>query len=137
VAARLSRRLRDCRLCGGRSRAEQGTIEDICETYSLTRSIAQQHRNKVQHQAARIMRTLLEHPRRARLFSIACGSCPDLRQVAAHLPFLLGEVWLNDSDPEALTFSAPALAAVCDRMHLRPRQRHQSRAQDRAARPHL
>src|SRR5436190_236258 len=87
-------------LCGGRSRAEQGTIEDICERYSLTRSIAQQHRNKVQHQAARIMRTLLEKPRAARVFSIACGSCPDLRRIATHLPSLLGELWLNDSDPE-------------------------------------
>ncbi len=107
-------------LCGGRSRAEEGTIEDICETYSLTRSIAQQHRNKVQHQAARIMRTLLEHPRTARVFSIACGSCPDLRQIAPHLPSLLAELWLNDSDPEALTFSARALAAMRDRIHLRP-----------------
>ena len=107
-------------LCGGRSRAEQGTIEDICETYSLTRSIAQQHRNKVQHQAARIMRTLLARPGTARIFSVACGSCPDLRQIAAHLPSLLGELWLNDSDPEALTFSARALAPVRDRIHLRP-----------------
>src|SRR5205085_5021034 len=49
-------------LCHGRSHAESGTIQDICETYSLTRSIAQQHRNKVQHQAARIMRTLLDKP---------------------------------------------------------------------------
>jgi SAM-dependent methyltransferase len=107
-------------LCSGRSRADGGTIEDICETYSLTRSIAQQHRNKVQHQAARIMRTLLEHPGTARVFSIACGSCPDLRQIAAHLPSLLGELWLNDSDPEALTFSARALARVHGRVHLRP-----------------
>ncbi|MEK6372589.1 MAG: class I SAM-dependent methyltransferase [Acidobacteriota bacterium] len=107
-------------LCDGRSRAEQGTIEDICETYSLTRSIAQQHRNKVQHQAARIMRTLLASPGTARVFSVACGSCPDFRQIAAHLPSLLGELWLNDSDPEALMFSARALAAIHDRTHLRP-----------------
>src|SRR5437763_308443 len=107
-------------LCHGRSRAEQGTIEDICETYSLTRSIAQQHRNKVGHQAARIMRTLLDKPGTARVFSIACGSCPDLRRIAAHLPSLLGELWLNDNDSEALTFSARALQQVHGRVHLRP-----------------
>ena len=107
-------------LCHGRSRAERGTIEDICETYSLTRAIAQQHRNKVQHQAARIMRTLLEKPGTARVFSIACGSCPDLRQIGAHLPSLLGELWLNDSDDDALMSSARALQHVHSRTHLRP-----------------
>ena len=107
-------------LCDGRSRAAAGTMEDICETYSLTRAIAQQHRNKVQHQAARIIRTLLDKPGRARVFSVACGSCPDLRSIAAHLPSLAGELWLNDSDNAALMFSARALAAVRDRMHLRP-----------------
>lgn len=107
-------------LCAGRSRAERGTIEDVCETYSLTRSIAQQHRNKVQHQAARILRTLLANPQSSRIFSIACGSCPDFRQIAAHLPALLGELWLNDSDSEALMFSAKALGTVRDRIHLRP-----------------
>jgi SAM-dependent methyltransferase len=107
-------------LCHGRSRAEQGTIQDICETYSLTRAIAQQHRNKVQHQAARVMRTLLDKAGAARVFSIACGSCPDFRQIAAHLPSLLGELWLNDSDDDALMFSARALQHVHGRVHLRP-----------------
>lgn len=107
-------------LCGGRSRAARGTIAEICETYSLTRSIAQQHRNKVQHQAARIMRTLLERPGAARVFSVACGSCPDFRRIAAHLPSLLGELWLNDSDSDALMFSARALQPIRDRLHLRP-----------------
>ena len=107
-------------LCHGRSRAEQGTIHDICETYSLTRAIAQQHRNKVQHQAVRVMRTLLDKPGTARIFSIACGSCPDFRRIAAHLPSLLGALWLNDSDNDALTFSARALHHVHGRVHLRP-----------------
>ena len=106
-------------LCDGCSRAEQGTIEDICERYSLTRAIAQQHRNKVAHQAAHVMRTLLDKPGTARVFSIACGSCPDFRRIAAHLS-LLGELWLNDSDSDALTFSARALQQIHGRIHLRP-----------------
>src|SRR6185369_14241656 len=65
-------------------------------------------------------RTLLEHPGTARVFSVACGSCPDLRRIAAHLPSLVGELWLNDSDNDALMFSARALAGVRPWMHLRP-----------------
>lgn len=107
-------------LCSARNRAEEGTLQWFCESYALSRSIAQQHRNKVQHQSARIMRTLLEHPGTARVLSIACGSCPDLRNISAHLPTLLGELWLNDNDADALAFSARSLAAIRDRSHYRP-----------------
>src|SRR5205085_2270247 len=74
----------------------------------------------VVHQPARIMRTLLEHPGTARILSVACGSCPDLRNIAAHLPTLLGELWLNDNDVDALSFSARALGTIRDRSHFRP-----------------
>ena len=66
------------------------------------------------------MRTLLEHPGTARILSVACGSCPDLRNIAAHLPTLLGELWLNDNDVDALSFSARALGTIRDRSHFRP-----------------
>jgi SAM-dependent methyltransferase len=102
-------------LCRGPMGNLPQTIAEICENYSLTRSVAQQHRNKVQHQAGRIMRTLLERPGTARIFSIACGSCPDLRSIAPHLPALLGEIWLNDGDADALDFSMRALAPISGR----------------------
>jgi SAM-dependent methyltransferase len=66
------------------------------------------------------MRTLLERPGTARIFSIACGSCPDLRSIVAHLPALLGELWLNDGDPDALDFSMRTLASVRDRCQIHP-----------------
>lgn len=90
-----------------------------CETYSLNRSIAQQHRNKVHHQAARIMRTLLANPGRSRIASIACGSCPDLRLIADQLPSLAGELWLSDMDAGAIEFSRKSLDAVEDRCQFR------------------
>ena len=102
-------------LCRGSRDVPAQTIAEICEQYSLTRSVAQQHRNKVQHQAARIMRTMLERPGTARIFSIACGSCPDFRSIALHLPALLGELWLNDGDADALDFSLRALEPVRSR----------------------
>ncbi|HEX3069307.1 MAG TPA: class I SAM-dependent methyltransferase [Thermoanaerobaculia bacterium] len=102
-------------LCRGTRDVPAQTIAGICEQYSLTRSVAQQHRNKVQHQAARIMRTMLERPGKARIFSIACGSCPDFRSIAPHLPALLGELWLNDGDAGALDFSLRALEPIRSR----------------------
>lgn len=107
-------------LCSGLSTARPGTIEDMCERYSLNRAIAQQHRNKVQHQSARILQTLIERPRQSRIFSIASGSCPDFRAIAAHLPALAGEIWLNDSDAGAIEFSSKALFEIRDRLQFRP-----------------
>jgi extracellular factor (EF) 3-hydroxypalmitic acid methyl ester biosynthesis protein len=105
-------------LIDGTNRAE-GRIARSCEAYALSRSIAQQHRNKVHHQAARLMRTLRSNPGRTRIASIACGSCPDLRLIADQLPPLIGELWLNDLDADALAFSHRALQPVADRCHFR------------------
>lgn len=101
------------------SNRAEGTMARSCEAYALSRSIAQQHRNKVHHQAQRLLQTLLSNPGRTRIASIACGSCPDLRRLAVHLPALAGELWLNDLDADALAFSRSALHAVEDRCHFR------------------
>jgi len=106
-------------LCDGINRAEVGTIERACEAYALSRSIAQQHRNKVQHQASRILRTMLANPRQTRIASLACGSCPDLRSILDQLPSLAGELWLNDADAGALEFSARELRPIYERCHFR------------------
>src|ERR1051326_2336193 len=83
-------------LCSGANRATEGTIEHACEAYALSRSIAQQHRNKVQHQASRILRTMIANPRQTRIASLACGGCPDFRRMLEQLPSLAGDLWLND-----------------------------------------
>jgi len=102
----------------GANRAE-GRIARSCEAYALSRSIAQQHRNKIQHQASRLMRTMLTSPGRTRIASIACGSCPDLRLILDHIPSLVGDVWLNDIDNDALAFSRKALARIAGHCHFR------------------
>ena len=84
-------------ICSGINRAPIGTIEHCCEQYALTRGIAQQHRNKVQLQAARIVETMTAKPRASRILSLACGSCPDLRAIP-NLADIAGEIWLNDAD---------------------------------------
>lgn len=105
-------------LVSGRNRAV-GALARSCEAYALSRSIAQQHRNKVQHQASRILRTMLSNPGKTRIASMACGSCPDLRTLLDHLPALAGEIWLNDTDPGALKFSHEALHGIASRCHFR------------------
>ncbi|HVR38946.1 MAG TPA: class I SAM-dependent methyltransferase, partial [Thermoanaerobaculia bacterium] len=106
-------------LCSGVNRAAAGTIERACEAYALSRSIAQQHRNKVQQQAVRILRTMIANPKQTRIASLACGSCPDLRSILDHLPSLAGELWLNDNDDDALQFSARALQPIREHCHIR------------------
>jgi len=104
---------------GAAANRAEDRIARSCEAYALSRSIAQQHRNKIQHQASRLMRTMLMNPGRTRIVSIACGSCPDLRLILDHLPPLAGELWLNDIDEDALTFSRKALQPIAEHCHFR------------------
>jgi extracellular factor (EF) 3-hydroxypalmitic acid methyl ester biosynthesis protein len=99
-------------ICSGENRAAPGTIEHACEQYALNRSIAQQHRNKVRHQAERILRTMAAKPGQSRVLSIACGSSPDLAQLRPVLPVLAGELYLNDGDADALAFSREVVRGV-------------------------
>lgn len=91
-------------ICKGENRAPRDDLAHYCEAYALNSPIAQQHRNKVHMQAARILRTATANPR-ARILSIACGSCPDFAEVGPLLRHFEGEVWLNDSDSDALRYS--------------------------------
>ncbi len=105
-------------LVDGVNRAED-PFARACEAYALSRAIAQQHRNKVRHQADRILRTMHAAPERTRIASVACGSCPDLRSILPLLPGLAGELWLNDLDADALAFSASALRPIAAHCHFR------------------
>jgi SAM-dependent methyltransferase len=98
-------------LVRGENHAED-PVARSCEAYALSRAIAQQHRNKVQHQAARILQTMIANPGATRIVSIACGSCPDLRALLPQLPTLAGEIWLNDLDHGAIEFSRAALRPI-------------------------
>ena len=101
-------------ICRGENRAEVGTLAYECERYALSSPIAQQHRNKVAHQASRLLHAMAARPRASRVASIACGSCPDLRMLLPHLPSLAGEVYLNDSDADALDYSRRMLGSVAE-----------------------
>ncbi|HUP62129.1 MAG TPA: class I SAM-dependent methyltransferase [Thermoanaerobaculia bacterium] len=102
-------------ICDSENRAPRGTVEYHCESYSLNLPIAQQHRNKVRHQAARIMRTLFARPAASRVLALACGSCPDFELIQPHLASLAGEIYLNDSDPAAIAFAESTFDSVASR----------------------
>ncbi|HEY4642372.1 MAG TPA: class I SAM-dependent methyltransferase [Thermoanaerobaculia bacterium] len=96
--------------------APESTIERHCEAYSLNFPIAQQHRNKIRHQANAIVKTLIAR-RRPRILAMACGGCPDFREVLPHLERSRAELWLNDADPSALEFARKRLATIGARLH--------------------
>jgi len=99
-------------ICGGINRAPVGTLAHTCEGYALTRSVAQQHRNKIQHQSAHILRAMLLKPGRSRILSIACGSCADVQRIFPFIQNAVCELYLNDADPSALDYSRSALAPI-------------------------
>lgn len=104
-------------ICRGRNDAPAGTLEHLCQAYSLNFPIAQQHRNKVQHQAARILKTMTARPRESRILSLACGGAPDFALISPLLESLAGDVWLNDADDAALNEARRVVAGIEPRCH--------------------
>jgi hypothetical protein len=72
------------------------------------------------HQSARILRTLFAKPGKARILSLACGSCPDFELIVPQLPSLAGAVVLNDADDDALAHSREVLEGIGDRCRIVP-----------------
>jgi extracellular factor (EF) 3-hydroxypalmitic acid methyl ester biosynthesis protein len=81
------------------------------EQWALSCPPVQQHRNKIQRQAAMMLDVLLR-PRTAppaRVLSIACGPSRDVRALLPVAHACHGEIWLNDADVDALAFSRACL----------------------------
>jgi extracellular factor (EF) 3-hydroxypalmitic acid methyl ester biosynthesis protein len=93
-----------------------GHVARALERYALTSSIAQQHRNKVAHQAACILEVQERHSP-CRVLSLACGSSADVRSVVDFVRPST-EFVLCDSDADALAFSRAALEPIADRCAL-------------------
>src|SRR2546430_12179145 len=61
---------------GAAANRAEDRIARSCEAYALSRSIAQQHRHKIQHPGAPLMGTLPRNPGQIRFASTAPRSCP-------------------------------------------------------------
>ena len=101
-------------ICRGENRAPDDAIARLCEEYSLSLPIAEQHRNKVRHQAARIAAAAAANPR-ARILILACGSVPDVASILPELATFEGEIHLNDADARALELAQSKLAPIAER----------------------
>ena len=100
--------------------APAGRLCYFLEQYALASPIAQQHRNKIDIQAAELVAAARATPRgaRARMLMLAAGGCPDLRQAERTLSEYPFEAVLLDQDPEALAFATSHLRYVRDRVTL-------------------
>jgi SAM-dependent methyltransferase len=101
-------------MCEARNRAQPGTLAWGIEQYALHSPIAQQHRNKVAIQARAVLDTVLTHPA-ARIASIGCGGCRDLRLIQSFVPRGSGRFVLVDADADALRFALEHMGSIADR----------------------
>jgi SAM-dependent methyltransferase len=94
------------------NRAPEGTLAWLIESYCLSSPFAQQHRNKVAHQAGLITEALLRPGPPPRVPIIASGAAPDLRLVPAQIVRPGGRFVLNDYDQAALDLARDLLGPV-------------------------
>lgn len=103
-------------LCDGVNRAPVDSFGHAIEAYALRSAAAQQHRNKVEEQAATVARRLEATPGTVRVLSIGCGGSRDLLALRRHCPdptvIRRLSVVLNDSDEAALALSHERLEAM-------------------------
>lgn len=101
-------------LCDGDNRAEANTVPWVIEQFALQSPVAQQHRNKVWLQAEAIRQALESNPQ-ARIASIGCGGCRDLRLLLPELGRTAASFSLVDGDEAALAFAEARLGALTQR----------------------
>jgi SAM-dependent methyltransferase len=98
-------------MCRGDSVTLLGGAARWVEQWALHCPPVQQHRNKIQRQAAMMLDVLLRSRATApaRVLSIACGPSRDVRSLLPVAHACHGEIWLNDADGDALAFSQSRL----------------------------
>jgi extracellular factor (EF) 3-hydroxypalmitic acid methyl ester biosynthesis protein len=102
------------------NQSEPGSWAYWLEEAVLQSAAAQQHRNKIQHQAQLIRDIVHTRKGKAQVLSIGCGGCADILQAFASLDGFEGKLFLNDSDPDALALAAKRMGTVTDRFCLLP-----------------
>jgi hypothetical protein len=105
-------------LLSQKNQAIPGTLGYLIEQYCLATRIAQQHRNKMCHQAGVILRTILGSEGRTapKILVLAAGSSPDIRQILDLVVTRNFRIVLNDSDPEALAAALVGLTPIRDKI---------------------
>jgi SAM-dependent methyltransferase len=102
-------------LCDAINRAPAGSVGYALEDLALRSPITGQHRNKVAFQAGAILSACHRKEGQARILSIGCGGCRDIRSIAASLRQTATKFVLCDLDYEALDFALHALGPLAER----------------------
>ena len=102
-------------LCDAINRAEPGSLGYALEDLALRSPITGQHRNKLAFQADAILSACTRKQEGARILSIGCGGCRDIRSIAEPLLQTKAEFVLCDFDYEALDFALHALGPLAER----------------------
>lgn len=104
------------KICDAANRAPPGTLEHCFEREALQCAGAQQHRNKVRHQAQLLLETALDPARPApNILIAACGGARDLRSIQHLLAGSRARFVLNDLDPDALDLARAQLPHLAGR----------------------
>ena len=106
-------------LCDHENKSVYGTVEFYIEEYALNSAIAQQHRNKLQHQSRIILDTLLNGRENPRILSVGCGGCRDILSIERYIKHIQFELVINDIDNDALELSVKRLEYLND-LHVVP-----------------
>ena len=104
-------------LCECENKARPGTVEYFIDQYGVSCTMAQQHRNKLAWQAAKVLETCLGSGEESHVLSIACGGSRDLRSIQSLLQAAPVQLFLNDIDAEALAHSVSTLPHLEGKLH--------------------
>jgi SAM-dependent methyltransferase len=105
-------------LCNLDNKSQYGRIEYYIEEYAINSAIAQQHRNKVQHQSEIILDMLLNGKTAQKILSVGCGGCRDILKIAKYISDIKFDLVLHDIDGDALELSRKRLENLRGRVHL-------------------
>lgn len=106
-------------ICDLENKSVYGTVEYFIEEYALNSAIAQQHRNKLNHQSEIILDKLLNGGSDRKILSVGCGGCRDILNIEKYIKDVRFEMVINDIDSDALALSRTRLGNLKD-LHVIP-----------------
>jgi SAM-dependent methyltransferase len=99
-------------ICNLENKSQYGKIEYYIEEYALNSAMAQQHRNKMQHQSEIILDTLLNGKGAQKILSVGCGGCRDMLKITKYISDVDFTLVLHDIDSDALELSRQRLQDI-------------------------
>jgi extracellular factor (EF) 3-hydroxypalmitic acid methyl ester biosynthesis protein len=96
-------------MCDAQVSATDPLVRSL-EWYAMNAPVAQQHRNKVEQQAA-LIAEIVKTRENPEILLVGCGGCRDLRSLEPPSLLESARFTLNDSDPEAIEFARSRLPA--------------------------